>query len=89
MSDDSQGGVEADCRLELTMKSGAKGVVEFSRTLESKELRHHSRQQRLGETSPSRLPELCMVHPTSSRFGTLLGPSNFPPLIHGLFEAIC
>lgn len=30
--DDSYGGVEADCRLELTLKSGAKGIVELSRT---------------------------------------------------------
>jgi predicted dehydrogenase len=30
--DDSYGGVEADCELYLTMESGAKGVVELSRT---------------------------------------------------------
>jgi predicted dehydrogenase len=30
-SDDSRGGVEADCRLELVMHSGARGVVELSR----------------------------------------------------------
>ena len=29
--DDSRGGVEADCRLELEMHSGARGVVELSR----------------------------------------------------------
>jgi predicted dehydrogenase len=30
--DDSHGGVEADCLIELTLKSGAMGVVELSRT---------------------------------------------------------
>jgi predicted dehydrogenase/nucleoside-diphosphate-sugar epimerase len=30
--DDSYGGVEADCLLQLTLQSGAKGVVELSRT---------------------------------------------------------
>jgi predicted dehydrogenase len=30
--DDNYGGVEADCRLELVMQCGAKGVVEISRT---------------------------------------------------------
>jgi predicted dehydrogenase len=30
--DDSYGGVEADCELYLAMQSGAKGVVELSRT---------------------------------------------------------
>jgi predicted dehydrogenase/ubiquinone/menaquinone biosynthesis C-methylase UbiE len=30
--DDNYGGVEADCELHLTMKSGAKGIVELSRT---------------------------------------------------------
>jgi predicted dehydrogenase len=30
--DDSYGGVEADCMVELTIKSGARGVVELSRT---------------------------------------------------------
>lgn len=30
--DDSYGGVEADCELSLTMESGAKGIVELSRT---------------------------------------------------------
>ncbi len=30
--DDSHGGVEADCMLELKMKSGATGIVELSRT---------------------------------------------------------
>ncbi len=30
--DDCHGGVEADCLIELTLKSGAKGVVELSRT---------------------------------------------------------
>ena len=68
-ADDSQGGVEADCRLELTMKSGEK-ASSSSPHPQPTELRHHSRQQRLGGHSPVRLPELCMVHPTSSRFGT-------------------
>jgi predicted dehydrogenase len=30
--DDSFGGIEADCELHLSMKSGAKGIVELSRT---------------------------------------------------------
>jgi predicted dehydrogenase len=30
--DDSYGGVEADCTIELTMRGGARGVVELSRT---------------------------------------------------------
>jgi predicted dehydrogenase len=30
--DDNHGGVEADCELRLVMKSGAKGIVELSRT---------------------------------------------------------
>lgn len=30
--DDNYGGIEADCRLEVEMKSGVKGVVELSRT---------------------------------------------------------
>jgi predicted dehydrogenase len=32
--DDSQGGVEADCRIELEMQSGARGLVELSRIRE-------------------------------------------------------
>ncbi len=32
--DDSMGGVEADCELRLTLKNGATGVVELSRTRE-------------------------------------------------------
>jgi predicted dehydrogenase len=30
--DDNCGGVEADCELQLTLRSGAKGIVELSRT---------------------------------------------------------
>jgi predicted dehydrogenase len=35
--DDNYGGVEADCKLQATLKSGAKGIVELSRTRDLRE----------------------------------------------------
>ena len=35
--DDDYGGVEADCKIELTMESGARGVVQVSRTRDLRE----------------------------------------------------
>lgn len=35
--DDNYGGVEADCKLQVTLKSGAKGIVELSRTRDLRE----------------------------------------------------
>ena len=68
-ADDSQGGVEADCRLELTMKSGAKGVVELSRT---RNLRNSAiiRGSNGWVEIPLWITGAVMVHPTSSRFDT-------------------
>jgi predicted dehydrogenase len=49
--DDSYGGVEADCKLDLTLASGAQGVVELSRT---RELRNTAiLRGRLGEIEVS------------------------------------
>ena len=35
--DDNYGGVEADCKLQITLKSGTKGIVELSRTRDLRE----------------------------------------------------
>jgi predicted dehydrogenase/nucleoside-diphosphate-sugar epimerase len=87
--DDSQAGVEADCRLELTMKSGAKGVVELSRT---RNLRNSAIIR--GSNGWVEIPLWITgdVHASPNvlvfRHGSL-DPSGFPPqVIHSLFEAM-
>ena len=88
-ADDSQGGVEADCRLELTMKSGAKGIVELSRT---RNLRNSAiiRGSNGWVDIPLSITGALYGSPNVLAFRHgLLGPSNFPPqVIHGLFEAM-
>jgi len=88
-ADDSQGGVEADCRLDLTMKSGAKGIVELSRT---RNLRNSAiiRGSNGWVDIPLSITGALYGSPNVLAFRHgLLGPSNFPPqVIHGLFEAM-
>jgi predicted dehydrogenase len=61
--DDSYGGVEADCVLDLTLESGARGVVELSRT---RKLRNTARIRGEGGEVEFELPgNLVQVHPTS------------------------
>jgi nucleoside-diphosphate-sugar epimerase/predicted dehydrogenase len=87
--DDSHGGVEADCRLELKMKSGATGVVELSRT---RNIRASAVIRGTKGWVDVPLWITGSVHGSANalsyRHGSL-DPSNLPPqVIHGLFEAM-
>ena len=88
-ADDSEGGVEADCRLDLTMKSGAKGIVELSRT---RNLRTSAIIRGSNGWVDIPLSITGDVHASPNvlafRHGSL-DPSGFPPqVIHDLFEAM-